>query len=235
MNFQSLSKNNTFTHNQGKIMKNFKPSIWIILFSLSTFTEVNAQEVGSYYLFPSAGFEFSFIESFIDDEFYEDPFDFMIDGFLTFGLEAGKQFEFGQVGFQFRYGKALTEDYLEENGGFNEDVEFHSIWTAGVNYRKLFWENKKTKSFRFELGNRTSVNVHSFSGIQVFDTDGNDDRVEDFGLFVLGAESGLFFNFGTRTDGKKSKVTVNWEPFYFRATTKGLGLGLQKLGISIAF
>jgi hypothetical protein len=159
----------------------------------------------------------------------------MIDGFLSFGVEAGKEFEVGYIGIQGRVGNSLTEKRLEENGGFNGEAELHSLWGVGVNYRRQFWENKQERKFRLEFGNRIEVNLYNINGIRVFENEDYTYRVEDFNILTPGAESGLFLNFGSRNNGEKSKVAFTWEPIGLRVTTKGLGLNLQKVGLLITF
>lgn len=103
-----------------------------------------SQDSTGIYIVPEASLDFVLLPSYIEETYFEDPFEFNVNSYITVGAEIGKYFDFGQLGGYFRYGISVGPDDLEErNGGLNGEVEFDSYWNVGLNFHRILWQNKK--------------------------------------------------------------------------------------------
>ncbi|MFV1883725.1 MAG: hypothetical protein ACMZ7B_04505 [Balneola sp.] len=202
---------------------------------LTTFlTPVRAQDTTGVYISSDLSGQLVLLPSYINEEFYEDPFEFNLDGYLGFAFEVGKNLPIGQLGVYYRYGKSMQSYEFEKDGGFNEEVDFESFSNIGINFKRKLWENKKRRKFELMLNYRTSATYHNFKGKQYFDGETFETgTIEDYSENIFGLELALYLQFGIRKEDNENKVKILWEPGYIRAQTKGFGIGVQKLGVQI--
>ncbi|MBO6620423.1 MAG: hypothetical protein JJ892_10035 [Balneola sp.] len=206
-----------------------------VLISFLFTRQTVCQDTTGVYIVPGASFDFVLLPSYIEENGFEDPFEFNVNGYITVGAEIGKYFDFGQLGGYFGYGISVGPDDLEErNGGLNGEVEFDSYWNVGLNFHRILWQNKKTKNLKLELGYRASGSFHHFKGDRAFDDpNSNNDRIEEFSESIFGMEGALNLRFGSRKAERENRVIFLWEPFYFRLQNKGFGFGAQRVGLEI--
>ena len=213
----------------------------IIITSLFTFSisfatiSSFAQDTTGVYIVPYASYDLTLLPSYINESGFEDPFEFNVNGYLSYGLGVGKFYSIGQLGAYFRYGKSiLDDDYFEENGGLNGEVEFDSYWNLGISFHRRLWQNKEKRKLKISLGYRASATYHHFDGDRAFDDpNSNNDRIEKYSENIYGLESGLNLKFGSRKEGRKNRVSFLWEPVYFRLQNKGFGFGVQRVGLEV--
>lgn len=194
-----------------------------------------SQDSTGIYIVPEASLDFVLLPSYIEETYFEDPFEFNVNSYITVGAEIGKYFDFGQLGGYFRYGISVGPDDLEErNGGLNGEVEFDSYWNVGLNFHRILWQNKKTKNLKLELGYRAAGAFLYFKGDRAFDNpNSNNDRIEEFSESIFGMEGALNLRLGSRKAGRENRVVFLWEPIYIRLQNKGFGFGAQRIGLEI--
>lgn len=198
------------------------------------FGHTKAQDTTGVYISVDISGQLVLLPSYINDEFIGDPFEFNVDGYLAFALEVGKKFPIGQLGVYYRYGENLQSYDFEDNGGFNEEVDFESFSNLGVNFKRVLWKNKQRRKLEMMLNYRASATYHNFKGEQYFDGETFETgTIEDFNESIFGLEMALYLQFGLRNSEKENRMKIIWEPSYIRVQTKGLGIGVQKLGVHI--
>ena len=206
-----------------------------IIFCLAVSMKAMSQDTTGVYFNPHLSYDLTLLPSYIEESGFEDPFEFNVTGYLSYGLEVGKFYPIGQLAVYFRYGKSiLDDDHFEENGGLNGEVEFDSYWNLGISFQRRLWQNKERRKLKISLGYRGSATYHYFDGDRAFeDPNFNNDRIEKYTENIFGVESGLHFKFGSRKEGRENRVSFLWEPVYFRLQNKGFGFGVQRIGFEI--
>jgi hypothetical protein len=163
-------------------------------------------------------------------------FAYYLEGYSSFGIEAGlltgKRFLSGY----FRYGKSISDSFIEEEGGLNGEIELPQYVLIGGTFKYQLTKLKDTHRLVFNSGLRTSVFYSRYSGVQSFDDRSSPtySRLEDFTLNLLGLESGFYLEVG-RTPIGKTGLFFNFEPLYFRVATEGFGMGSFKTSLKLTF
>lgn len=192
-----------------------------------------SQDSTGIYINPHISYDLTLLPSYIEEDGFEDPFEFNVAGYLSYGVAIGRNYNIGQFEVYFRYGKSILENDVKKDGGLNGEVQFSTYSNIGISFRRNLWQNRESRKFKIQLGYRVSTTFHHFKGYRSFNTNTNDDRIEKYSENIFGIESGLNLNFGSRKEGRKNRVSVLWEPVYFRLQNKGFGFGAQRIGLEI--
>lgn len=214
-------------------MKTYTVLTATILISFFNTEYIVSQDSTGIYINPYISYELTLLPSYIEEDGFEDPFEFNVSGYLSYGVAIGRIYNVGQFEAYFRYGKSILENDVKKDGGLNGEVEFSTFSNVGISFRRNLWKNKESRKFKIELGYRVSATFHHFKGYRSFNTNTNNDRIEQYTENIFGVESGLNLKFGSRKEGRKNRVSVLWEPVYFRLQNKGFGFGAQRIGFEI--
>lgn len=89
--------------------------ISLFTFSISLATKNSfAQNTTGVYIVPYISYDLVLVPSYIEETLFEDPFEFNVAGYLSYGVGIGKFYPIGQLGAYFRYGKSIIENGVKK-------------------------------------------------------------------------------------------------------------------------
>ena len=205
----------------------------LILLLMGLSSSILAQNTKSTFVSASFSYDIAFVEERILD--YPE-FDYHLDGYTSFGIEAGQLIGRKTFSGFFRYGNSIIEPEMEQYGGQHGEIEIPDYFILGANFKYQISKLKESQKLVFNSGIRSSAIYGRYWGIRAFDDNSSPNRskFEDFHINLFGLEAGYYFEFG-RKPVDKTGLFFNIEPIYVRATTDGFGIGLLKTSASVYF